>query len=800
MRRKIGGLKINSLLTRQKVVSVFIGIFIFLLPKGNNFAWAQNALPSFNDVEQIDFANGLFQRGFYPMAINEYKKFISLFPNSKYIDEAYWGVAESLFFLKRYKEGIREYKKYIELFPQKENAAIANLRIGQAFFFLQEYEKALQQFSKVDCSQLTKPFIQILYFYTGKVYRRLSNREEACEYFIKVVKVGGKEEYSLAAMDEMEDMFVQRKEYRKAEESYKAVYSCASNKKIKGIALYKQGEMQFLEGNYASAISTFREVLKNFPHQDFVYSAYQNLLLSLFNTHRYKELVSQYISHPEFVPEDERSFGVHYITVCAYSKLSQYEKCLSLLDKILLFKSLSREERNKALLKKMEVLVKLKHFKEALILTKKLNSLSKEEKGQFIFLKAEAFYGLGEFDEAYRLYKQVREDFSSTSFSDLALYALGYTKSSQGEKEEAKEFFMEYFHQGKDRDKREKALYNVILIETQLGLHQKAIEHSKIYLSTFKGSKWNQQVLFLLGSLYTDTRNYNKAIYIFTQLAGKSKKEKLRELYFFLGYNLQKIGRINDALGYYKKVLSSGGKDEYFYSSLRNLGVIYLSKGEKEKAAKMYAEVIKEGGGGGLSIDTYLWLVNYYLTNQHFSQALSILNKAKLAKEYPQRKREIIYWKAQTYQKLGSFEEAIKCYDMIISSPHRDVYSGSAHIGKGICLVKMGEFDKAKVELEKAIKENSQDYTITMRARFELANVERLKNNWEEAGKIYMLVAILYDDPDYCARALFNAGQIWEALNKEKEAFKAYKEIVEKYKQHPLYQEAKKRIEALNGY
>ncbi|MDD5439937.1 MAG: hypothetical protein PHS37_07110, partial [Candidatus Omnitrophica bacterium] len=51
------------------------------------------AVSSVSAVEQLDFANGLFQRGFYDMAITEYRKFITLFPKDNYTPDAFFGIA-----------------------------------------------------------------------------------------------------------------------------------------------------------------------------------------------------------------------------------------------------------------------------------------------------------------------------------------------------------------------------------------------------------------------------------------------------------------------------------------------------------------------------------------------------------------------------------------------------------------------------------------------------------------------------------------------------------------------------------
>ncbi|PIW58416.1 MAG: hypothetical protein COW13_05170, partial [Candidatus Omnitrophica bacterium CG12_big_fil_rev_8_21_14_0_65_50_5] len=83
-------------------------------------------------VEKLDFANGLFQRGFYEMALVEYQNLVEEFSDLpaarlpdgqgqagfERIENAYIGRAESLFFLKRYDEALEPYRVILQKFPQ----------------------------------------------------------------------------------------------------------------------------------------------------------------------------------------------------------------------------------------------------------------------------------------------------------------------------------------------------------------------------------------------------------------------------------------------------------------------------------------------------------------------------------------------------------------------------------------------------------------------------------------------------------------------------------------------------------
>ena len=73
-------------------------------------------------LEHIDFAAGLFSRGMYGMAKEEYAKFLKLFPENEFVKEAYFGLAESAYFLKEYDEAIDAYQSYIDGFPQGDKA------------------------------------------------------------------------------------------------------------------------------------------------------------------------------------------------------------------------------------------------------------------------------------------------------------------------------------------------------------------------------------------------------------------------------------------------------------------------------------------------------------------------------------------------------------------------------------------------------------------------------------------------------------------------------------------------------
>jgi TolA-binding protein len=113
-------------------------------------------------------------------------------------------------------------------------------------------------------------------------------------------------------------------------------------------------------------------------------------------------------------------------------------------------------------------------------------------------------------------------------------------------------------------------------------------------------------------------------------------------------------------------------------------------------------------------------------------------------------------------------------------------------------LISLKDLDAAREEFETAILENPDDSTVTIRARFEMAHLEKMSGDPEKASKLYMLVAILYNDKYYCSEALFRAGEIFAERGNKEKAVKTFQEIVNTYKDSHVFEKAKEKLKVLN--
>lgn len=747
-------------------------------------------------LEQLDFANGLFQRGLYDMAIAEYKEFIESFPGNEHVEDAYFGVAESYFFEKKYAEAASEYARYIELYPSGKKVPVSRMRIGQCFFFQNKFPEAVECLTNVEAGALDDTFKQVLYLYTARAYRSSGKQDDALSYFSKTADVINQSEYSAFALIESGDILLEKKENAAAIQKYKSAYQNAAQDKTKSYALHKEGEVEFQLGDYRGAADTFSVIVEKYSSEDIALSALANLMISLFNICENEKIASMFEKKAGMIPEGADSFDIFYITASAYSEIGRFDEALKTVDALSRLSGMSEEKLHKTLIKKAEILLKGKQYENVLLFIDQNLKGSKEDKDYITFMQAEANYGLGNSGKAFEFYNKVVNEYPKSSFPDKALYGMGYCQKSIGDDRKAIEFFVKYFNEGKESSRREEALYNAILLEAKQNMSRDVIEHSKLYFSAFPGGKYEEKILFRLGLVYSDVKEYSNAAEAFKRYTEEFKASpKIDEAYFELAYNLQAMGNTEGALRYYAKVRPTSDK-LLFYSAIKNTALLYLNIGEDGKAAHSFSRILREFEENDLGIDVYFWLAKYYVENKLPEQALFVVDNAEKKDADKSHEIGLSYFKGEAAREKGNYNTAIEFYDYVIEKDKEGVFKGASRVGKGECLEALSQYDDAKKEFEAAIDENLQDNSITMRARFELAGIEELKGNLDEAYKLYMLVAILYNNEFYCAESLFKAGEIAIKLGRRDEAMKQYKEIVDKYPSSRVAKRAEERLKS----
>jgi TolA-binding protein len=748
------------------------------------------------DLESIDFAHGLFERKLYEMAKKEYKKFIDGYPSSEFLAEGYFGIAESAFYLKNYSESLEAYKTFIEKFPGHAKIVYAGIRWGECLIYLEKFEEAFNQLFAISPEGLDVDTRQMLFFMLAQASQGKKDFEKALEFYNKAVAEAPQSEYAVQSLFEMAEIYLIQNQWGEAVAYFKKVEETSSSSAVKGLSLYKQGEAQFVAKAYPQAAEIFKKLIETYPQEAFFQDACANLLSAHFNQSQFQEVIDVFKAQAKCLKEEGRFVGAYFLVTSAYAHLKRVDEAMDLLDKVAGFASLSADDKAHVTARKSSVLLEAKAFDKLLEMAKRMEEIQGSASDQTLYLKGESYTGLEQQDKALEAFNLLLQNHQGSFYAKEALYSLAHLQNVLGKSQESLDLFLKYYDQGENVDKRQEALYNAIILEGKLEAVDKAIEHAQLFLSTFPQEA--EAVIHELGLLYQKKMDYPKAVEFFKKfIQDFPQSPDLEEAHFLLGYNHQMMGNLDEALAAYDKISLQTTNRDVLYSVLKNKAFIYLNKADDKNAAAVFEQTMRDFPENDLESQTYIWLSQYYLSQKNFHDVIKVLEQAEV-KFKDSLPAGIYYFKAESYRQTQDYPSAIKNYDLVFGTSDQAQFGGLARLGKALCLVETNALDQARSELKAIVDQNLDDNALLMKARFQLAEVERLSGQLEEAIKYYMLVAVLYKDEEYCPQALMKAGTLWEQLGRKEEAFQAYVEVQKNYPHSAFFAQAVERIKALS--
>ncbi len=412
-----------------------------------------------------------------------------------------------------------------------------------------------------------------------------------------------------------------------------------------------------------------------------------------------------------------------------------------------------------------------------------------------MLLKARAQEGLKNYDAAWNTYLAQASEFPDRPAVYCGMAHISYAKDQF---QEAASLFMDCFNKSKKDPLRADILFNAFLMYQNAGMNDKAAKVWGLYRRQYPQGRWIFDLDLALANIYIQEQKYEKAEELLRSLLKKTDDPHWPQALFEMGYDLQLAGKNNEALLAYEKIVKQYADPELKYLALKNSAIIYLNQNDPDKAARALGAITQDPTLQNLPIKGYLWLAQYWQSKNDPQKMLDVLTLAQKGPFPAPQIQGIDFFMGEAYRLQKHFTQAEKYYDRIIANREKNSYQGRAYLGRGLCLAARGEAANAQKALEGAISSNPEDNFVTLRARFELARLFESQQNIKTAVKLYMMVGLLYKDPEYGPRALLRAGDLLQKLNEPREALRAYQQILEDYPQSQGAQKAKELIRKIS--
>lgn len=282
----------------------------------------------------------------------------------------------------------------------------------------------------------------------------------------------------------------------------------------------------------------------------------------------------------------------------------------------------------------------------------------------------------------------------------------------------------------------------------KLGQIEGAISQWETFVAKYPWSNYYEEALYKLGTLYFETRQFQKSRDRLKLLIEKYPSgEFVGSSMFFIGESYTREGKLQEAIDFFGDAISSKQNNKYIDNSIFSLAGIYEKTGDYENAVTYYDELLTYYKSSPLAPNAQVRIGLCYFRIKDYDNAILELSDP-LIKELPlQNRTEAIYILANSFYRLK-------------------------------------EYDNAEKSFTEVLEENPTS-PLVREARYGLAWTNFQKGKYEESYKIFDLLSKGGND-SITVNSMFWSGESKRYAGKESEAQLIFNDFMKKYPQSSL--------------
>ncbi len=698
-------------------------------------------------VAQLDFANGLFKRQFFDMALVEYLRFKDKFPGHPLLDEAYYRMGECQRELKFLDQAKETFRTITRQWPGSEYSGRAHFRLGEMAYQAKQYPQAVPLFLASAHQTNDDTVRTAATFYLAKAQIEIGQMDAAMDNLRRVLKSKTGAEFRPFAEAALAGMCLKEGNKNKALEHYENLLDLQTAPDVREEALYQVGALRFAQKAYPSAVTAFRQFMREFPRSHSTTDAAIGLARALYETGKHREAATVAREWYDTVPKEVRPEMAMMVAVTlrddnAHREAADwFEKADTPAGRVEAVRCAFMGRDYARVVQKGEALLKA------------------EPKNPYIesvlLLVAEGLEAQKEWVKAGEAYRQLMERFPSTTWAaDARWHAATCWQQAKKIDEAAREFERVANDFPKDL-RNEAAWYQLAVFSGQLDRTNAMVAAFDKLQTLYPKSPNAAEAHYWIGGNLLQKKEWAKAAeHLEAALAGKLAKNRVRTA------NAQLV------VAYYQ-----------------------LENAEKTLA---HAQMLVDGGTGKLiPAEICGWIGSKMYEAGKLEASLNYLKMALDSTSDAGLRIRCSETAARAAAKLGRWEQAAACYRDVIEFEGRSERGFNAAIGLAEALLRTGEFKEGKDTLEKLLEWHPEG-PENARVQMLLGELYTGMKNHREAARYFMRVAALYDDRKITPEALHRAAKAFDACGRTGDAAQARRELDQRFPTYRMFSGEKK--------
>jgi TolA-binding protein len=739
------------------------------------------------DKRQLEYANALFARKMYDLAIPEYERYLSDYGSGSGRANAYFGLGESYRLLGKNGSARTNFQKVLDDFGDSEFAGPAAYALAVLAFSQKDFTAAQPLFHKAAAKSKDASVALSAKYFEARCLESSKRADDALTLYLQVAEA--KSQYREDARTTAGAMLLARGRRTDALKQYEALASEAEKPAARAESAVRAGliALDLAVADRAKIDSAMAEKARSLLQKGRTASesgkwkgvAQAGLLRLEYQTGQFALVVSEYKKSAEQLPDEAKPEAM-LLVGNAQRQLGHTQEAEGIYREII-EKFPSREEAKDA---RYQRLINIYNSDPNAVIAEvdeflKTNPAS-ERADQAKLLKAEALYKQQRFADAAPVYEELRASELTPKLRAETAYKLAWchiqlkdvTRSI-----EALSYFLKTFP---DYPQVPTVLSQRALAFQQSQNADAAIGDLNFLIKNYPAAKEReaaiQQKALLLGELNREP----EMAQTFQQLLKEyPKSSALAQANYYIGkaaFDGKDYKRAITSLDAARRL----NREQYY--NLSTLRIILAQYYLRDRKATM-AEVdgfLAAASNANVPAEVLEWLGIEYYNDKNYLMAEKYLGVLARTENPAGVKPDFWFYLGDSAGKLKHYEEAENAYS-------RYLQTSTDAAGKAKTLLALGATKIAAHKPNDAEKIAAEIMTlqpegkVNAEARLLAGDAQFERQRFEDAGKAYAGVALLYDDPTITPRALDKAATAYRRAGKAEEADHVAKQLHDRY-------------------
>jgi TolA-binding protein len=741
------------------------------------------------EQRQLDYSNALFGRKLYDLAVPEYEKFLGLYPHSANRASAYFYMGECYRALGRNTAARTSFQSVLNDYAEGEFAGPSAYGVAEILFNQKDYDAALPLFHRAGAKIKASSLALSAHYFEARCLENMNRKNEARDIYQQVSEAKDPNPYREDSRLALAAILLANGRKSEALKQYEALANETQKASLKAEAMVRAGmiavELQRsdkvkIDNAMTEKAAALLQKGRALPEAGrWKAIAAVGLLRLQYQAGEFAQVIADYKRGQDQIPEDVRA-EMMLLLGNSQRQLGHYKEAEDIYRQIA-DKYPSSDEAKDAQYQRLISLYSANDagLGEAIDEFIK-NDPTGERADQARLLKAEALYKEHDYVAAAPLYAGLRDSQLSPKLRAESAYKLGWCYVQTKEPEKTVEAFDLFLKSFPNNEQTPSALAQRALAYQELKKYYLALADLDALLTRYPQAREReaglQQKALILGQLdnpkgMTDT---------FQRLLKEFPKSTVAaQATYYIGkaaFEAKEYKAAIDALDRARKLSS----EQYEVPATLRIMSSYFYLKQRDALANEANGFFEKNPNGKVPAEILEWLGVEFYNDKNYQAAENYLGALSRSENLASAKPDFWFYLGDAQLKLNDSVGAETSFEKYLQSASDPAAKAKALLALGKAKIGAHKPDDAQ-KIAEEIMSLQPEGRVNAEARLLSGEVQLERQHFEEAGKAFMSVALLYDDPAITPRALEKAAKAYEKAGKNDEANRVANELHQRF-------------------